>query len=88
MVAQTSISPRTVTATLTNGTAYNQQVTAYNSSIAYNQPTATNGSVVSRIVSVASASPRTVPGSLVSPRAVATASASPRVTSSASMKAR
>jgi len=51
--------PRTVTASLTNGTAYNQAVTKYNSSIAYNQPTATNGNVASRNVIGAIASPRT-----------------------------
>ena len=58
MVAQTSISPRIVTTSLTNVTAYNQAVTNYNSSIAYNQPTATNGNVASRNVISAIASPR------------------------------
>lgn len=58
MVAQTSMSPRAVTATLSKATVYNNQATAYNSALAYNQPTATNGNAKPRAVSAAVASPR------------------------------
>jgi hypothetical protein len=54
MVAQTSMSPRVVTATLLTGTKYNQESVAYNANIAYNKLSATNGSASPRTVATAS----------------------------------
>jgi len=61
MVAQTTMIPRTVTATLSSVTTYNQAVTHYNAAIAYNQPTETNGSALPRAVATATSNPRSVP---------------------------
>lgn len=60
MVAQTTITPRTVTASLyVLPLNYNANI-SYNASITYEQPGATNGSATPRAVATASANPRTV----------------------------